>query len=406
MLIRLVCVVGLSTTAALTGDKPSPQLRLTQHKMSTRSGIQLAAAVPAAVAVPAAPAAQSVQLFAVCTIVFVHLLGLGMGLNTLPEHMTSEGYSPSQIGSVISCFSVGQLLGGPSLVALSRRAGRLPVLQASLLVAAVSQWGTASSSTLASFALLRFMLGLGAAVGGVAAAAVADLVSPSGRTAALGQVQAANSLGIVVGPTAAYLLDAVFSRLGVPRQHLFRAIYRFSTALFLAALGVSLATAPHDARAAKCTHAANAQGTTAPREPTRTVGAAITTVGVATAATAASPSALRAQAWRQWALRYVAFTARWKLLMGFLFYGPQPRLFVPQRQHVHSHRSAIADTRCAEPGLVWQASFRSASWRTARRTLAPRSRRPRPCPSSSSCGCCRCSRGAWASMRRAPSASS
>ena len=135
--------------------------------------------------------------------VLVQMLGVGITLSTLPLYMTSLGATPRQLATVVSVFSACQMVGGPALVALSARVGRLAVLRACLAGNACAALLTACASDWRHVAVARGLAGLTAASVPVAQVSVAEIAPPGAATSkALSRIASAASLGIIAGPAA------------------------------------------------------------------------------------------------------------------------------------------------------------------------------------------------------------
>lgn len=111
--------------------------------------------------------------------VFVHMLGVGITLSTLPLYLTALGASPTQLGLAISAFSGAQMVGCPLLISLSGRVGRLTVMRCCLLGNAIASLLTAFLPAWHQIAVARVLAGFFAAAVPIAQAAVTDVVQVS-----------------------------------------------------------------------------------------------------------------------------------------------------------------------------------------------------------------------------------
>ena len=140
------------------------------------------------------------QLAVVFTIVFIDLVGFGIVLPLMPAYAATAHISPTQIGLLVTSFSLLQLLVSPLWGSLSDRIGRRPVLVIGLV-------GSTASYVLFAFAhgfwtllISRVVAGSMGATVGVAQAYVADITPPERRAQSLGILGAAFALGFIMGP--------------------------------------------------------------------------------------------------------------------------------------------------------------------------------------------------------------
>jgi MFS family permease len=143
-------------------------------------------------------------------VVFLDLVGFGIVIPILPFYVRSFGVSDVYIGLLAASYSLAQFAAAPLLGRLSDRYGRRPVVTLTLLGSAIA-WTIfglggvvgATAGTAVGLAAIFLARAVAGAMGGnlsVAQAYVADVTAPERRTAALGLLGAAFSVGFVFGP--------------------------------------------------------------------------------------------------------------------------------------------------------------------------------------------------------------
>jgi DHA1 family tetracycline resistance protein-like MFS transporter len=145
-------------------------------------------------------------LAVVVFIVLIDLLGFTIVMPLLGPFAKRYGFTPAEIGLLITAYPLCQLVAAPILGRLSDKYGRRPVL-------IISQFGTAVSFLILGLShnyptmLLARMLD-GASGGNilVAQAYVADVTRPEHRARSLGLIGAAFGVGFTLGPLLGGLL--------------------------------------------------------------------------------------------------------------------------------------------------------------------------------------------------------
>ncbi len=146
--------------------------------------------------------------FAILALVFADLVGFGMlipDIQLRAERLGARGWT---IGAVLSAMFVVQAIASPFWGALSDRVGRKPVVLACTGFSALSMLVYTQADSVGVMLATRILSGLGAANVSIAQAALADASPPARRTALMGQVGAAVSAGLIVGPALGGLLSA------------------------------------------------------------------------------------------------------------------------------------------------------------------------------------------------------
>jgi MFS family permease len=133
-------------------------------------------------------------------IVFIDLVGFGLVIPLLPFYAERFAASPLQMTVLFAAFSAMSIVTAPLWGRLSDRAGRRPVLAASMAASALAYlWLAFATSWWTVFAARAFA---GACAGNIAAAQayIADVTTPEGRAKGMGMIGAAFGLGFIIGP--------------------------------------------------------------------------------------------------------------------------------------------------------------------------------------------------------------
>ena len=169
------------------------------------------------------------QLLAICTTIFVDMLGYGLIIPLLPLYVTGLGGGATLAGSLAAVYALVQALSGPLLSALADQRGRKPVLLLCLL-------GTGFAFLMLGFADALWLLGmallLDAITGGNASVAqtyIVDISDDSSRARNFGFAGVAFGLGVTSGP----LLAGLLSGYGLQAAAFVAAGLAFTNALFV-----------------------------------------------------------------------------------------------------------------------------------------------------------------------------
>ncbi len=138
----------------------------------------------------------------------VVMLGYGMVLPVLPFLIEKLGAGGSEMGWLMSSYSLMQFIFAPIWGSVSDRIGRKPVLVLGILGYAISlfMFGLAQSFTVMFIA--RVLSGvLSCATMPTAMAYIGDQVSEEGRSAGMGKLGAAMGIGVVLGPIIGGLIS-------------------------------------------------------------------------------------------------------------------------------------------------------------------------------------------------------
>jgi MFS family permease len=151
------------------------------------------------------------KLFALMAIAFVDMVGLLMIIPLLPFYVKKLGESGVQFfgihfgigvitASIVSAFTIAQLLSAPMWGRFSDRVGRRPALLIALAASGVAYLIFGFAHSLLLLFLSRVVQGAGGGTVGVIQAYVADSTAPEDRARALGWLSATTNLGVALGP--------------------------------------------------------------------------------------------------------------------------------------------------------------------------------------------------------------
>jgi MFS transporter, DHA1 family, tetracycline resistance protein len=146
-------------------------------------------------------------LLPIFLIVVVDVLGLTIILPLLPFYAQTLGASATQVGLLISVFSLCSLFSGPLLGRLSDRVGRKPLLLLSQVGTLAGFLVLAGAHTLWVAFLGRIIDGLTAGNLSLAQAYIADVTEPKNRSRSFAIIGIAFGLGFLVGPALSGFLS-------------------------------------------------------------------------------------------------------------------------------------------------------------------------------------------------------
>jgi MFS family permease len=150
---------------------------------------------------------KSRPLLAIFLIVFVDILAFTLVLPYLPFYAEQFGATPTQVGLILTSFSLFQFLAGPVLGRMSDQMGRKPVLILSQIGTCLGFVLLALSQNLWMVYLSRILDGITAGNITVAQAAISDITKPEQRAKAFSLIGVSFGLGFFVGPAVAALLS-------------------------------------------------------------------------------------------------------------------------------------------------------------------------------------------------------
>lgn len=137
--------------------------------------------------------------------VFIALIGFGIVIPLVPVYAERYGASGTEVGILITVYSLMQFLFAPVAGRLSDRIGRRPVLIGALILTAVSYVLFGLAKSLPMLYMSRILAGIGGADITVAQAYVADVTPKNKRARGMGLFGAAFGVGFTLGPAIAAL---------------------------------------------------------------------------------------------------------------------------------------------------------------------------------------------------------
>ncbi len=142
--------------------------------------------------------------------VLMDLIGFGIVIPLLPFYALNYGANSSQVGFLVSSFSLMQFIFNPIWGRISDRVGRRPVILLSLFGSFLSYLIFAFARSLEVLFVSRMLAGLMGANIATAQAYIADITPPEERAKGMGIVGAGFGIGFIVGP----LIGGILSKFG------------------------------------------------------------------------------------------------------------------------------------------------------------------------------------------------
>ena len=146
------------------------------------------------------------SLFAVYFTVFIDILGFSIILPMLPYYAQHFGANGTQVGMLLTSYSLAQFIGAIILGRLSDRFGRRPVLLSCLIGSALSFLLLASAQSLFMIFLARSLAGLFGGAIATAQAYISDVTDKKERTKYMGFLGACIGSAFVFGPAIGAVL--------------------------------------------------------------------------------------------------------------------------------------------------------------------------------------------------------
>lgn len=151
------------------------------------------------------------KLFTLMITAFIDMVGLLMIIPLLPfyvKELSGDGLLIGHFhvgvgtitGSIVTSYTIAQLLSAPLWGKFSDRVGRRPTLMIALAASGIAYLIFGFAHSLLLLFLSRIVQGAGGGTVGVIQAYVADSTEPKDRTRALGWLSATTNLGVVIGP--------------------------------------------------------------------------------------------------------------------------------------------------------------------------------------------------------------
>lgn len=141
--------------------------------------------------------------------IFCDLLGFGMLIPDVQLRAEQMGAAGWLIGAILASTFVTQFIVSPRWGALSDRIGRKPVLVACTVLSGAGMLVYGLATSLAIIVASRLLAGFGSANVAVAQAYIADRSTEAERTKAMGQIGAAISAGLILGPAVGGKLASI-----------------------------------------------------------------------------------------------------------------------------------------------------------------------------------------------------
>ncbi len=156
------------------------------------------------------PAVGRRNLLLLSFTLLVMMLGYGMMLPIMPFYIEKLGAGGTELGWLMSTYSLMQLIFAPIWGVLSDRYGRKPILAVGILGYAISLFMFGMSTTFWMLFVARSLSGiLSSATMPTAMAYIGDTAPQAERGKSMGQLGAATGIGVIVGPMMGGLLSAV-----------------------------------------------------------------------------------------------------------------------------------------------------------------------------------------------------
>jgi MFS family permease len=153
-------------------------------------------------------------LFVIFMTVFIDLIGFGIIIPLGPFLARQFNATPTEVGLLMSVYSVMQFIFSPFWGGLSDRIGRRPVMLVSLLGGGLSYLLFAFSNSLCLLFVARGLAGIFGGNISAAHAYIADVTSEKDRSKGMGLIGAAFGLGFIFGPLLGGLLGVLGQKLG------------------------------------------------------------------------------------------------------------------------------------------------------------------------------------------------
>ncbi len=153
-------------------------------------------------------------LFIIFVTVFIDLVGFGIIIPLSPYLAIKFNATPTEIGWLMSVYSLMQFVFSPFWGNISDRVGRRPIILLSLFGSGASYLAFAYSTSLTGIFLSRLFAGVFAANISTAMAYIADVTPEKDRSKSMGLIGAAFGLGFILGPIIGGFAGDFGTRLG------------------------------------------------------------------------------------------------------------------------------------------------------------------------------------------------
>jgi DHA1 family multidrug resistance protein-like MFS transporter len=151
------------------------------------------------------------NLFVLSFTLLVMMLGYAMAMPLIPFYIQKFGVGGTELGWLMSTYSIMQLICAPLWGAISDRIGRKPVLCMGVLGYAVSLLLFGLSTRFWMLFIARSLTGiLSSATQPTAMAYIGDTALENERSKSMGQLGAVTGIGVIIGPLVGGLLSKRF----------------------------------------------------------------------------------------------------------------------------------------------------------------------------------------------------
>ena len=147
------------------------------------------------------------KLLVIFLIVFIDLVGFGIVIPILPYYSQTFGAKGTELGWLMSSYSLMQFLIAPIWGVVSDRVGRRPILLISMLGASASMCLMGFAQSLIWLFVARLLAGTFGANISTAYAYIADITDDSNRAKGMGVIGAGFGLGFIFGPAIGGILS-------------------------------------------------------------------------------------------------------------------------------------------------------------------------------------------------------
>ncbi len=149
---------------------------------------------------------QKSQLTIIFLTVFIYLVGFGIIIPIIPILSRDLGATPTEVGLLMSIYSLAQFIFSPFWGRLSDRVGRRPILLFCMFCEGLSYLLFAFSHTLTWVFIARGLSGFFGASISTSSAAISDVTTEQDRSKSMALIGAAFGLGFIFGPALGGLL--------------------------------------------------------------------------------------------------------------------------------------------------------------------------------------------------------
>ena len=151
------------------------------------------------------------QIYIIWATIFLDLMGITLIIPFINELVEQLGGDERHAGLLLASYALMQFIFAPILGKISDKYGRRPVLLFGMLGASIAFLIFSFANQLWLLFVSRMFAGISNANISVAQAYIADITNPKERTVKMGIIQAAFSLGFIIGFPLGGILSEQFS---------------------------------------------------------------------------------------------------------------------------------------------------------------------------------------------------